>query len=88
MTWVSLREVSWGPGSARKQYNTAVVFDASGALVARYRKQHLWGEPAFDAGPAGPVARVKLFGVTFGLVICADVVRSEGRGSRGLRARP
>jgi predicted amidohydrolase len=42
----SMLEVEAGAATETKPFNTAVLFDASGALVARYRKIHL-----FDAAP-------------------------------------
>jgi predicted amidohydrolase len=70
------------PGDDRRAYNTAVVVDPSGALVARYRKIHL-----FDVDiPGGAQLResdgtrageqlvvVDVDGVKVGLSICYDV---------------
>lgn len=72
-------EVSDDP---RRPYNTAVVIDPSGALVARYRKVHLF-DVAVENGPQimesakvtpgdGLVA-VDLAGTRLGLSICYDL---------------
>ncbi len=70
------------PGDSNRTYNTAVVVDPSGNLVARYRKIHL-----FDVDiPGGAVLResdatapgedlvvVEIEGVPVGLSICYDL---------------
>jgi predicted amidohydrolase len=75
------------PGDPKRTYNTAVVIDPAGAIVARYRKIHLFdvdipGGPASgavslresDATRAGdaPVV-VDILGAKVGLSICYDV---------------
>ena len=67
-------------GTSSTMYNTDVVLDSDGALVAAYRKLNLWGE-ANMATPSecervtfSPVA---LAGRTFGLVTCADLIYAE-----------
>ena len=66
-----------------RRHNTALVFDASGTLVASYRKVHLpeedgfWETGHYDPGDAlSPV--VDGFGLTLGLQICSDIQRPEG----------
>jgi len=56
-------------------YNTNLVFDRSGNLVAKYWKQNLFFEPVFDV-PAEPVftSFTSDFGVSFGTFTCFDVV--------------
>jgi deaminated glutathione amidase len=70
------------PGDARRAHNTAIVVDPRGAIVARYRKIHL-----FDVDiPGGAVLResdstapgrelvvVDIAGAPVGLSICYDV---------------
>ncbi|KAJ1451943.1 carbon-nitrogen hydrolase [Pelagophyceae sp. CCMP2097] len=60
----------------RKQFNTALVFNPRGCLVAKYRKRHLWGLERYylDAGPKGDATFETDFGVTFGVMICFDLV--------------
>ncbi len=59
-------------------YNTAVVIDPAGALVATYRKIHLYDSFGFleserlSAGPTTPVA-VDVGGVRLGLLTCYDL---------------
>ncbi|CAL4109699.1 unnamed protein product, partial [Meganyctiphanes norvegica] len=57
-------------------YNTQVVFDRQGAVVARYRKQHLFYEPGYTPGNEDPETAIFTtdFGVTFTLQICFDVM--------------
>ena len=58
-----------------KVYNTAYVFDRSGACVASYDKTHLFtpmGEDGFFT-PGGRLCRFTLDGVSCGLIICYDI---------------
>jgi len=56
-------------------YNTAIAFTESGELTS-YAKQNLWGEAYYIDVPEGnnPKSFTTDFGVTFGLVICADLI--------------
>ena len=66
-----------------KRYNTALVVDASGELIASYRKAHLPEEPGFwetshyVPGDAAPSV-IESFPLTFGVQICSDVNRPTG----------
>lgn len=56
-------------------YNTAYVFDRSGACIASYDKTHLFspmGEHEYFT-KGGSLCRFKLDGVSCGLVICYDI---------------
>lgn len=57
-------------------YNTQVVLDRGGALVARYRKKHLFLEPGFTPGDESDATALFTtdFGVTFTLQICFDIL--------------
>ncbi|XP_066982363.1 biotinidase-like [Macrobrachium rosenbergii] len=57
-------------------HNTQVVFDDAGAVVARYRKKHLFVEPVFTPGtdPDSTAIFETSFGVTFTLLICFDIL--------------
>ncbi|CAL4120835.1 unnamed protein product [Meganyctiphanes norvegica] len=57
-------------------YNTMVVFDRQGAVVARYRKQHLFLEPGYTPGNEDPETAIFTtdFGVTFSLQNYFDVM--------------
>jgi predicted amidohydrolase len=63
--------------------NTALVFDAAGALVATYAKVHLPDEEGFHEPchyePGGSMADViRSFALPFGIQICSDMNRPEG----------
>ncbi|XP_064106759.1 pantetheinase-like [Macrobrachium nipponense] len=57
--------------SGCKFYNSQVVFDDAGAVVARYRKKHLFVEPVFTPGtdPDSAATFQTSFGVTFTLFV-------------------
>ncbi|KAB7499720.1 Vanin-like protein 2 [Armadillidium nasatum] len=56
-------------------YNTQVVFDRKGAVIARYRKQNLYHEPLFTPGSNNSEAIfITDFNVAFTLQICFDIV--------------
>jgi biotinidase len=60
-----------------KLFNTDVVFDRSGALVAKYWKMHTFGLSPLIDQPTGsqriPTKFEADFGVTFGVAICFDI---------------
>lgn len=70
------------PGTKRR-YNTALVFDDTGALVSSYRKVHLPDEEGFretrhyDPGDALPPV-VEGFPLRLGLQVCSDINRPQG----------
>ncbi|MEW6224926.1 MAG: carbon-nitrogen hydrolase family protein [Chloroflexota bacterium] len=80
--WVLAGSHAEASGDAARPYNTAVLFDRSGALVARYRKLHLF-DVSVDEGPADrESARVTpgdralvadVDGTGLGLSICYDL---------------
>ncbi|HET9620273.1 MAG TPA: carbon-nitrogen hydrolase family protein [Kofleriaceae bacterium] len=72
------------PGDAKRAYNTAVVVDPAGALVATYRKIHLFdidipgGATLRESATTAPgaldgVAVVNIAGAPVGLSICYDL---------------
>ncbi|CAB0040223.1 unnamed protein product [Trichogramma brassicae] len=59
-------------------YNTNVVFDRRGAVVARYRKYNLFGEAGTNrTRRAEPSTFATDFGVTFGQFVCFDLLFAE-----------
>ncbi|KAF2358854.1 Carbon-nitrogen hydrolase, partial [Trinorchestia longiramus] len=56
-------------------FNTQVVFDRIGQVIARYRKQNLYLEPQFAPGPSDDASAIFTtdFGVKFSLQVCFDI---------------
>nr|CAD7576104.1 unnamed protein product [Timema californicum] len=56
-------------------YNTNVVFDRRGVVVARYRKYHLFLEPSFSRPEEPEISIFETdFGVRFGIFTCFDII--------------
>ncbi|XP_069157408.1 vanin-like protein 2 isoform X2 [Procambarus clarkii] len=70
------RQAKQCPSSGYILYNAQVVFDRAGAVVARYRKKHLFLEPEFTPGMEDDTSAIFTtdFGVTFTLQICFDIM--------------
>jgi N-carbamoylputrescine amidase len=67
------------PASGRRR-NTALVFDARGALIASYAKVHLPDEPGFHEpchyDPGGTVGEpIRAYGMPIAVQICSDMNR-------------
>lgn len=59
-------------------YNTNIVFDREGTIIARYRKFNLFVEKAFNSTKEPELCSFKTdFGVTFGMFICFDILFNE-----------
>jgi predicted amidohydrolase len=55
-------------------YNTEVVFNERGALIAVYRKEHPWFTQSYNTPVNQSLITFETsFGVTFGLLICNDI---------------
>nr|XP_045603006.1 vascular non-inflammatory molecule 3-like [Procambarus clarkii] len=56
-------------------YNSQVVFDRSGTVIARYRKKNLYLEASFKPGTESDETAIFTtdFGVTFTLQVCFDI---------------
>jgi len=64
------------PEDGRYQYNTEVVFDRQGRIIARYYKYHEWipFRAAIDMPQEAPIVTFNTdFGVTFGIFMCFDI---------------
>jgi predicted amidohydrolase len=56
-------------------YNTNVVFDRNGEVIARYRKFNLFGEHDTNKTSEPIISTFETdFGVTFGQIICFDIM--------------
>ncbi|XP_061667800.1 biotinidase isoform X2 [Syngnathoides biaculeatus] len=77
------------PADGRWQFNTNVVFRSDGLLVARYHKQNLYFEEAFDTPPQPEIISFDTpFAGKFGLFICFDILFYEPKVTlheRGVR---
>ncbi|KAL9961908.1 hypothetical protein ACROYT_G030944 [Oculina patagonica] len=63
------------PEDGRYQFNTDVVFDTDGTLLAKYHKQHLYHEDQFNTPQEAEIVIFKTsFGVTFGVFTCFDML--------------
>ncbi|XP_007260748.3 biotinidase [Astyanax mexicanus] len=66
------------PVDGQYQYNTDVVFSSDGTLVARYHKQNLYFEAAFDKPPQCEyVTFTTPFAGRFGVFTCFDILFRE-----------
>ncbi|XP_066484200.1 biotinidase [Tiliqua scincoides] len=66
------------PPDGRYQFNTNVVFNDSGTLIARYRKQNLYFEYAFDTPPEIDHTMFDTpFAGKFGIFTCFDILFYE-----------
>ncbi|KAK7112034.1 pantetheinase-like [Littorina saxatilis] len=67
------------PPDGHYQYNTDVVFDSAGQLVARYHKRTLFGEKMFDPGFSSGSMSERItfdtpFAGPFGVFTCFDIL--------------
>ena len=66
------------PADGHYQFNTDVLFDESGAMVAKYHKSHEWPGlmDAYDqpASPSRVTYQSPTIGVEFGLFTCFDIM--------------
>jgi predicted amidohydrolase len=68
--------------AAGRRFNTAVVVNASGEVVSRYRKLHLpeedgfWETSHYEPGDEAPQV-IRAFGVPLAVTLCSDVNRPE-----------
>lgn len=62
------------PSDGRYQFNTNVVFDRKGVLIARYDKHHLFLEDAYDVPPVPKLVTFSTEFGTFGTFTCFDII--------------
>lgn len=62
------------PVDGHYQYNTDVIYDPSGKLVAKYHKYNLFYEPAFDVPNTPEIVTFKTPFGTFGVFTCFDIL--------------
>ena len=66
------------PQDGRYQFNTDVAFDVDGTLLARYHKEHLYGERQFNTPTeCEHVTFDTSFNVRFGVFTCFDILFTE-----------
>ena len=69
------------PKDGRYQFNTNVVFESDGSLLAKYRKQNLYlrEKQLYDPGTTDSscVTFKTSFGITFGMMTCFDLLYKE-----------
>ncbi|KAK5648890.1 hypothetical protein RI129_003782 [Pyrocoelia pectoralis] len=72
---INLSERVFQNGSKKKSiyHNTNVVFNREGNVIGRYRKMNLYNESYFTAGNQTVTFKTD-FGVTFGVIICKDIL--------------
>ncbi len=69
--------------NTNKRYNTALVFDHTGTLLATYQKVHIpeeegfWESSHYEPGTAAP-QRIDGFSMPLGVQICSDNNRPQG----------
>uniref|UniRef100_A0A146KRR8 Vanin-like protein 2 n=1 Tax=Lygus hesperus TaxID=30085 RepID=A0A146KRR8_LYGHE len=75
---VNVLENYTDPSSGKSyKYNTNIVFDRNGSLIARYRKFNLYGEPVDRPDKPEYSVFKSDFNVTFGQFICFDILFKE-----------
>lgn len=62
------------PSDGRYHYNTLVLFDKSGYLLAKYHKSHLFFEPIYNSPPEPEIVYVDTDLGRFGMLICFDIL--------------
>ena len=74
---VALAAGIFTPGPDNRVYNTTVAFDATGQLVATYRKIHLFdalgSQESETVAPGSDIVVASLAGAPVGLQICYDI---------------
>ncbi|KAL1140188.1 hypothetical protein AAG570_000120 [Ranatra chinensis] len=75
---VNLLEESTSQNGSPTRYNTNVVFDREGTVIARYRKYNLYDEPYVNSTESPEHSFFDTdFGVRFGVFTCFDILFKE-----------
>uniref|UniRef100_T1JDU7 CN hydrolase domain-containing protein n=1 Tax=Strigamia maritima TaxID=126957 RepID=T1JDU7_STRMM len=66
------------PSDGHYLYNTNIVFDKNGTLIARYHKNHLFGEgPILNSPEEAEYVTFNIDGIEFATFICFDIIYKD-----------
>lgn len=65
------------PKDEHFQFNTNVVFENDGHLIAKYQKQHQYDIENNTFNPGSQISSSIAFSISFGMLICLDILHKE-----------